>query len=306
MINSSEPLVSICMSTYNHEAYIRQAIGSILMQQCDFQYELVIGEDCSQDNTFNICLEYAAKHPEIKLLSLNANIGMVKNFVRTLQACSGKYIALCEGDDYWTDPCKLQKQVDFLEKNFDFVLVGHPSQVICENNKKAPDIYHSIKNDVLNKRDVISSYLLQASSVVFRRDVFNKIDVSGIRVEHSLYILLVQYGKFKIIPEMMSVYRIHGKGASGTSTPQKAYPGQLDWIKNLKRVMGRNFFWGYHFLSSKVHVHYAIRYPEVFTKGILFKYFYFFKFAILMLLLYPRNIKSVFSMIPKLVKTPND
>jgi len=114
------------MITYNHERYISEAIDGILMQECDFEYELVIGEDYSTDNTRKICEQYAAKYPnKIKLLQSVNNWGMNSNFIRTVKECNSKYIALCEGDDYWTDPLKLQKQVDFLEKNKEYSLCFH-------------------------------------------------------------------------------------------------------------------------------------------------------------------------------------
>lgn len=128
--------VSALIVTYNHEAYIAQAIEGILMQETDFPIELVIGEDCSTDRTREICLEYQRKHPELIRLLLNEkNIGMMPNFVQTLQACRGKYVALCEGDDYWTDPLKLQKQVDFLEENLNISLYGHNCNIYNEKGQ---------------------------------------------------------------------------------------------------------------------------------------------------------------------------
>ena len=120
------PLVSIWMITYNHENYIREAIDSILMQETDFEYEIVIGEDCSTDNTRAILLEYKEKHPhKFKLLLHENNLGLIENMLTTFRACSGKYIATLEGDDFWTDPLKLQKQVDFLEENEDYSMCYH-------------------------------------------------------------------------------------------------------------------------------------------------------------------------------------
>ena len=110
----NKPLVSIASITYNHEKFIAQAIDSFLMQETDFDFEIIIGEDCSTDDTLKIIKEYKAKYPDIiKLITSESNVGMMTNFIRTLEACSGKYIALCEGDDYWTDTLKLQKQVNF-------------------------------------------------------------------------------------------------------------------------------------------------------------------------------------------------
>ena len=117
--------LSIVMITYNHEPYIRQAIEGVLMQETFFNIELVIGEDCSTDKTRSICEEYADKFPDkINLLPTEGNLGMMPNFMRTLEARTGKYIALCEGDDYWTDSLKLQKQLDFLEENEECVVCG--------------------------------------------------------------------------------------------------------------------------------------------------------------------------------------
>jgi len=123
-VPKDSPLVSVLMITYNQEDYIAEAIESILQQICNFQYEIVIGEDYSTDSTRRIVEEYVERYPnKTRLITSEFNIGMVPNFLRTINACKGKYVAICEGDDYWTDPYKLQKQVDFLENNKKFVLV---------------------------------------------------------------------------------------------------------------------------------------------------------------------------------------
>lgn len=112
----SAPLVSVCMTTYNHEAYIRQAIEGVLAQRTAFGVELVVGEDCSTDATAVVCREYAAKYPDrVRLLSGERNIGWRANYRRTFEACRGRYVAYCDGDDWWDDPQKLQLQVDLLE-----------------------------------------------------------------------------------------------------------------------------------------------------------------------------------------------
>ena len=116
--NSDDIVVSVSMVTYNHEKYIAKAIESVLVQKTNFKIELVIGEDCSKDNTRAICVDYKNKNPEIINLRLyNKNVGMATNAEENLKACKGKYIALLDGDDYWVDDYKLQKQVDALEKD---------------------------------------------------------------------------------------------------------------------------------------------------------------------------------------------
>src|SRR5262245_48980818 len=108
--------VSICMITYNHGKFIARAIEGIMNQQTKYDFELVIGEDSSTDDTRAVCESYVAKYPgKIKLLPSDKRYGMVSNLIRVLEECKGKYIAICEGDDYWTHKSKLQKQVDFFE-----------------------------------------------------------------------------------------------------------------------------------------------------------------------------------------------
>ena len=131
MINTSDKMVSVFMLAYNHEKYIAEAIDSVLMQKTDFDFDIVIGEDCSTDATRRIVLEDAQKYPnKIKPILHNVNVGAMLNQRYVLEACTGKYVAMCEGDDYWTDPFKLQKQVDFLEANKEYVLATHGYRIV--------------------------------------------------------------------------------------------------------------------------------------------------------------------------------
>ena len=112
------PRVSVCMTTYNHEKYISQAIESVLCQRTTFSFEVVIGEECSTDNTLAICRQYEAQHPDIvRVVASEHNIGMHRNYRRTIEACRGKYIAMCDGDDWFSDENKLQMQVEMIEKS---------------------------------------------------------------------------------------------------------------------------------------------------------------------------------------------
>ena len=124
MQNNDAVVVSIFMLAYNQEEFIAQAIEGVLMQKTSFKYQLVIGEDCSTDRTREICKQYAIAHPKkIKLILNQENIGLGANYVNTYAACTGKYVAICDGDDFWTDPEKLQKQVDFLETHSEYVII---------------------------------------------------------------------------------------------------------------------------------------------------------------------------------------
>lgn len=114
------------MLVYNHEPFLRQAMDSVLMQEISFPYEVVIGEDASTDQSGLILEDYARRYPErIRLLRHSRNQGGVGNLIKVLAACRGKYVAILEGDDYWTDSCKLQRQVDFLEHHVEYALCFH-------------------------------------------------------------------------------------------------------------------------------------------------------------------------------------
>ena len=110
------PLVSVCMTAYNHAPYIGRAIEGVLSQRTTFAVELVLSDDCSPDGTGAICRDYAARYPDrIRLLTGDVNVGMRANYRRTIEACRGRYVAMCDGDDWWCDPLKLQRQVEALE-----------------------------------------------------------------------------------------------------------------------------------------------------------------------------------------------
>ncbi|MCQ2974921.1 MAG: glycosyltransferase [Bacteroidales bacterium] len=128
--------LSVLVVTYNHEKYITQCLDSILSQQVSFDYELVLGVDLCSDNTLDICKYYSSKYPQIKLLQTKERLGMVNNWKRSLYSCQGDYIAICEGDDYWTDNLKLQKQVDFLDKYLDCGLCYTDCNIVCENTQE--------------------------------------------------------------------------------------------------------------------------------------------------------------------------
>lgn len=140
--------VSVFMLTYNQEDFIAQAIEGVLMQETTFNVQLVIGEDCSTDGTIEIVKDYAQKYPDKIILTLNeTNIGLIANYVKTYAQCSGKYVAICDGDDYWIDPLKLQKQVSFLEENPDY-------SIVYTNNK---NLIPSGEILISNKREYLAS-----------------------------------------------------------------------------------------------------------------------------------------------------
>jgi glycosyltransferase involved in cell wall biosynthesis len=222
-LNILQPTVSVIMITYGHEAYIRQAIEGVLMQECDFPVELIVADDCSPDGTPQFMNEILISHPQafkIRYTRHLKNKGMVSNFLWALEQAEGKYIALCEGDDYWTDPYKLQKQVDFLEQNPDYVACFHDVKVLLPNGDLVEDTITSVPAQYETIEDLArDGNYIHTPSVVFR----NVIQEYPAELNHStigdyfLYLLLAQYGKFKYWKEEMAVYR-YGVGIFSVNT----------------------------------------------------------------------------------------
>src|SRR6185436_18390622 len=145
--------VSVLMIAYNIERFIGQAIDSVLMQRADFDYEIVIGEDCSTDGTRDIVRQYAAEHPsKIRPILRVNNLGMNANFVATLQECRGTYIALLDGDDYWTSPYKLQRQVDFLDNHPEYSISFHNVTIVYEDRRPSHPFYMAEPRTHLSRR----------------------------------------------------------------------------------------------------------------------------------------------------------
>ncbi|MGL2966846.1 glycosyltransferase [Flavobacterium sp. XGLA_31] len=219
--------VSCHVITYNQKNYIAQCIEGILMQQVNFSFEIIIGDDNSTDGTRDILQKYAEKFPEIIKLNLRqvrgTGIPGKENFVTTLAMCTGEYISLCDGDDYWTDPLKLQKQVDFLEKNSDYVLCFHQVNILQPNGSIHEDFITIVPDEHETFKDLaLSGNYIHTPSVVFR----NIIQPLPFEFEYApigdyfIYMILAQHGKLKYLKETMAVYR-YGVGVySGAKTLQ--------------------------------------------------------------------------------------
>ena len=205
-------LVSVCMVSYNQEAYIKEALDSVLNQKTTFNFEVIISDDCSKDNTLAILREYECKYSNrLRIVSGDRNIGYPNNQRRSLENANGKYIALCDGDDYWTDSYKLQKQVDYLE--------AHPECAICFHN--VMHIYDgtSAERSLLNPLDfpteltvedmITRKWFLPTNSEVFRREylTFPSWYDSVLHIDYVLNLLMSFRGGLHYMPDVMAVYR---------------------------------------------------------------------------------------------------
>jgi glycosyltransferase involved in cell wall biosynthesis len=215
-----KPKVSVCMITYGHENFIEEAIKGVLLQECNFGIELIIANDCSPDQTDEIIQRILKAQPKdflIKYSKHEKNIGMMPNFSFALQQCKGKYVAICEGDDYWTDPLKLQKQVDFLEANPDYVIHGGNALELSNNlESSGQPLIEGTLDIPLKINDFLSHNNLITCATMFRNtkfkfpDTFNKVTFG----DWFLYVILMNSTGLNVYrtTEVYSVYRIHDKG----------------------------------------------------------------------------------------------
>ena len=188
--------ISVVMLTYKHEAFIAEAIEGVLMQEVDFEVELIIADDCSPDGTKDIVNHYIENHPKghwIKYHQHEKNIGMMPNFIFALKEAKGKYIALCEGDDYWTDPLKLQKQVDFLEQNEEYNIVFHKVKILNFDGSFVEDDLLDNKIRDLDLVDVIKENRMHTPSIFFRNVIseYPKWYYDAMPGDHPLQIMLL-------------------------------------------------------------------------------------------------------------------
>jgi glycosyltransferase involved in cell wall biosynthesis len=212
-MKSKEELVHIFMITYNHENFIAHAIESVLMQKTTFNYKLMIGEDCSTDRTAEIVKQYTNDYPNKITSFINKkNLGIKKNAEQVFKACTAKYLALFEGDDYWTDPLKLQKQVDLLEANSDYSLSFHNALILWDDKSKPPKYFCSKdQKETSNIDDVIEKWFIPSISMVFRKDLIFPLPEWYSEVyngDWALHMLLADKGKIGYIDEVMGVYRM--------------------------------------------------------------------------------------------------
>lgn len=221
-MNGEEIMVSVLCITYNHEKFISEAIRSFLMQKTNFKFEIIIGDDCSTDKTQSIIKFYSETYPgRIKLIASPTNLGTHKNLINCVKQCRGRYIALCEGDDYWTNENKLQKQVDFLENNADFVICCHYHKVINVNNKtlyvhpNPTPLIHTYADLLAGKQEETKTATVVYRNIPETHQLFAAPWFFECFAGDKMFKLWATQhtgGKIYVIPEVMSCYRNHEGG----------------------------------------------------------------------------------------------
>jgi glycosyltransferase involved in cell wall biosynthesis len=235
-----EPLLSVCLITYNHKPYIRQAIEGVLIQKVDFPIELIIADDFSTDGTRDILVEYQEKYPDfIRLVLQERNVGPTQNWTDLITAPKAKYIAYFEGDDYWTDEQKLKKQVSILETDHTISIVsaraGHQkgnSQI--ENGDAYSEGYFGIEG-------LVNDWKCQTLTVMFRRSMMDIEKLAAYKVIYDtmLYYELLKKGRGYYLNTVVGVYRHHNAGEWHGKTEMQKLKLTISqfhaiWTKNKK------------------------------------------------------------------------
>lgn len=216
--------LSVFVVTYNQEQYIRQCLESIAMQKVNFDYEVVVGDDCSTDGTVAICDEFADKYPQMHIYHHPKNIGLLKNWEFVMNKCKGEYIALIEGDDYWIDEYKLQRQVDWLDAHPDYTLTFTRAEIKYENGAKIGQeakLVH-LREGEYRVDDICSDFYVLSSSAVVR-NVLQPVYYSDklLYADTYTFIELCKRGNAYCLGIPTVMYRIH--------TQNLSYNGDFDF-----------------------------------------------------------------------------
>lgn len=241
--------VSVCVPTYNHEQYIGQMLEGALMQQTSFPFEIVIGDDASTDATADIIRKYSAERPGIIRAFLHSeNQGPKEprefagrnNVLQLLKTCRGEYVAMCEGDDYWTDPLKLQKQVDFLDQNPDFTVCHHNMEVTYEDGSPSHYFNAPDQKSVSTIEDLLEDkWFMATASWVYRNhfltEDFAEWHAKAAAGDWAIMFQLAAKGKIGYLNEVMGVYRKHSAGLSNVhaSTNYKFLQNRREMFENV-------------------------------------------------------------------------
>lgn len=278
----STPFVSVICLTFNQCKHITQTIDSILNQKTDFNIELLIHDDASTDGTGEIIKKYEKKHPDIvkAIIQEENQYSQGKGFVgipMCLAMARGKYVAYCEGDDYWTDEFKLQKQVDFLEHNTEYAVCAHETKIINENYKNLDGLLFSKFNDnfflklpqeVYNFEDTLTGNIFHISSIVFRNfpiefpkwsNKFSALDV-------ILFILIAKNGKIYFINEVMSVYRSNLQSITNSRAEYANSIAFNNMSIQIVRLMNKFFNREYQYIIYPILSRYYVRQAFLYLK----------------------------------------
>lgn len=255
----SNKVVSVIMLVYNQENYLPIAINSVLSQKCNFDFELIIGEDCSTDSSRRVILDYQCNYPGIiKLFLPEKNIGALLNEEQCLKLSTGKYIAFLEGDDYWTDPMKLQNQVDFLENNQDYGMVHTDANHYLSQSFKLISAYNKKNNKIFPSGFIFTDYLrgtlfIKTATVLIRKDILDKAsDYDLFRKRNwmltdlPIWLSIAAHTKIKYFDSATATYRLVKESASRSNDLMKQH------LFHLSVFDIRYYFWNLYSKDPRI------------------------------------------------------
>lgn len=249
--------VSVCITAYNTEKYIRQCFDSVLSQEIEYPYEILVVEDHSTDQTKAIVQEYVEKHPEIFVAIYNEeNLGYNRNYIKALNKCKGKYIAVLDADDFWLDPLKLQKQITFLESNLSCTFCYSNARTIYEEEDGEADVLvltppdHSFELSHL----LAGNRYIAPSTVMFRQHeglksfmkwYLNEFQHQGhsvhIYLDFAISVFYATHGKIGFINELLVCYRIHSTSLLRSSNDISHAMTQIKVMQVLRGYLGKEY-----------------------------------------------------------------
>jgi glycosyltransferase involved in cell wall biosynthesis len=246
--------ISVVVTSYNHEKYIARCLEGILTQKGDFEMEIILGDDCSTDGTGQILDGYIKNYPNIiQKLHHEENLGIAKNLKRCLDACTGKYIAICEGDDYWISDEKIQGQMQLLETHPEYSMCFSALTLYYEQEEKySPhnDQANFPRNELTIEDLIAVNYIGNFSCCMYRASVVHKLPDSLFKMLMADWLFNMacsEIGKIGFIREPLSVYRIHAKGAWAGKTDTD----QISKIIELSKAYNQHFQYRYNDLFEK-------------------------------------------------------
>lgn len=253
---NNRPKISVAVITYNQQDTIAQTLDSILMQKGDFDLEVVVGEDCSTDNTWKICKEYEERYPnQVRLLPNTHNLGIMRNFARVMQNCHGEFVGMCAGDDYWCDELKLQKQLDFFKSHLDVDVVSTSGyKLMVRENRLVPNAiapYRPIEDGDVKPFFFSKGYgggvYATPLSLLIRKEVLDKVDFEefvrrGFPVEdYPMQAVMSQFTCWGHIPDMTVVYRVYKESATFVSIDHPQYIQYHHGLMQIRRYLNELF-----------------------------------------------------------------
>ena len=239
------PKVSVCLITYNHEKYIEKAIEGILHQKTDFIYEIIVGDDLSTDSTMQIINRYKEKNNTLfNILCYGQKMGMHKNWEAVMAQAKGEYIALLEGDDFWTDPYKLAKQVEVLDKNQTIAISFTNASVINELNDKVFSNYVEKRKENNSLLDLLEFNFIPTCTVVYRNKYIQSLPKAFFKSPYAdwiIHCIYAQEGDIHFLNSVTASYRLHSNGVYGGSDEESKLKNGIKTMSCIIEIVPKSY-----------------------------------------------------------------